>query len=150
MRRTALLLAVSASAFAQAEHVVVIGIDGLGAAAVRENATPAIHALMGSGSWTLRARGVMPTVSSPNWASMIMGAGPEQHGVISNEWQPDKFEFSPVCHGTAATFPTIFGLLHEQRPASRISILHDWKDFARLVEPGAATYAKHVPGRRTR
>ena len=107
IRSTVLMLALAASAFAQAEHVVVIGIDGLGAAAVREIECLAIHALMGSGARTLKARGVMPTVSSPNWASMIMGAGPEQHGVISNEWQPDKFEFSPVCHGAASTFPTI-------------------------------------------
>jgi hypothetical protein len=145
MIRTAILvLAAAASVWAQPEHVVVIGIDGFGAQAIRDNPVPAIRALMASGSWTLRARGVMPTVSSPNWASMIMGAGPEQHGVTSNEWQPDKFEFPPVCHGMGSTFPTIFGLLHQQRPASRISILHDWKDFARLVEPGAPTVVRHV------
>jgi len=46
---------------------------------------------MREGAWTLHARGVMPTVSSPNWASMIMGAGPEQHGVTSIDWQPYKF-----------------------------------------------------------
>jgi len=147
MIRTAILvLAAAASVWAQPEHVVVIGIDGFGAQAIRDNPVPAIRALMASGSWTLRARGVMPTVSSPNWASMIMGAGPEQHGVTSNEWQPDKFEFPPVCHGMSSTFPTIFGLLHQQRPASRISILHDWKDFARLVEPGAPTVVRHVLG----
>ena len=141
-----LILVAAAGAFAQAGHVVVIGIDGFGAQAIRDNPVPAIRALMASGSWTLRARGVMPTVSSPNWASMIMGAGPEQHGVLSNEWQPDRFEFSPVCRGMAATFPTIFGLMRQQHPASRISILHDWKDFARLVEPGAATFTQHVLG----
>lgn len=108
-----LILVAAAGAFAQAGHVVVIGIDGFGAQAIRDNPVPAIRALMASGSWTLRARGVMPTVSSPNWASMIMGAGPEQHGVLSNEWQPDRFEFSPVCRGMAATFPTIFGLLRQ-------------------------------------
>ena len=136
----------SAAAFAQADHVVVIGIDGFGAQAIRDNPVPSIRALMASGSWSLKARGVMPTVSSPNWASMIMGVGPEQHGVLSNEWQPDKFEFSPVCSGMAATFPTIFGLLRQQRPTARISIVHDWKDFARLVEPGAATLTQHVLG----
>jgi predicted AlkP superfamily pyrophosphatase or phosphodiesterase len=126
--------------------VIVIGIDGFGAAAVRDNPTPRIHELMSSGAWTLKARGVMPTVSSPNWASMIMGAGPEQHGVTSNEWQPNKFEFSPVCRGSAEIFPTVFGTLRQQRPTARISILHDWDDFARLTEPGVATLIKHTSG----
>ena len=40
---------------------------------------------------SIHARGVIPTVSSPNWASMIMGAGPEQHGITSNDWS----EFCP-------------------------------------------------------
>lgn len=145
LRITALLLA-SASAYAQVDHVIVIGIDGLGAAAVRENPTPNIHKLMAEGAWTLKARGVMPTVSSPNWASMIMGAGPEQHGVTSNQWQVDKFEFQPVCRGSAAIFPTIFGILRQQKIGARISILHDWDDFQRLVEPGVATLIQNTPG----
>src|SRR6059036_3684283 len=36
------------------------------------------------GAWTLEARGVMPTLSSPNWESAIGGASPEQHGITSN------------------------------------------------------------------
>jgi predicted AlkP superfamily pyrophosphatase or phosphodiesterase len=144
--KRALLLLWTLPLCAQTAHVVVIGIDGFGAAAVRDNATPRIHELMGAGAWTLQARGVMPTVSSPNWASMIMGAGPEQHGVTSNDWQPDKFEFLPVCRGTASIFPTMFGLLRAQRPTARISIIHDWDDFARLTEPGVASLIRHTTG----
>jgi predicted AlkP superfamily pyrophosphatase or phosphodiesterase len=144
--QAAVLLLASVCAYAQVDHVIVIGIDGFGAAALRENPTPNIHKLMSEGAWTLKARGVMPTVSSPNWASMIMGAGPEQHGVTSNDWQPDKFEFSPVCTGSAKIFPTIFGILRQQKIGARISILHDWDDFQRLVEPGVATLIQNTPG----
>ena len=145
--KTALLLMAGASLlFAQPAHVVVIGIDGFGAAAIRENPTPNIHRLMSNGAWSLKARGVMPTVSSPNWASMIMGAGPEQHGVTSNDWQPDKFDFAPVCRGTGGIFPTVFGVLRQQRPDARISIFHDWNEFGRLVERGAATVMQRTPG----
>ncbi|HEX4217230.1 MAG TPA: alkaline phosphatase family protein, partial [Acidimicrobiales bacterium] len=70
------------------EHFVVIGVDGLSTEGVRRAKTPVLHRMMAEGAWTLHARGVMPTSSSPNWASMIMGAGPEQHGVLSNDWQP--------------------------------------------------------------
>src|SRR5262245_22660919 len=64
----------------RAEHFIIIGVDGLSVDGVARNRSPRIHELMAQGAWTLRARGVMPTLSSPNWASMIMGAGPEQHG----------------------------------------------------------------------
>ena len=72
------------------EHVVVIGVDGLSPEGIKRAKTPVLHKMMAEGASTLHARGVMPTVSSPNWASMIMGAGPEQHGVTSNDWKPGK------------------------------------------------------------
>lgn len=62
------------------KHVVVIGIDGLSPRGIEMADTPHIDALVASGAHTWKARGVFPTKSSPNWASMIMGAGPEQHG----------------------------------------------------------------------
>ncbi len=93
----------------------------------------------------MRARGVMPTVSSPNWASMIMGAGPEQHGVTSNDWQPDKFDFPPVS-GEGSRFPTIFGILRAQQPKARIAVFHDWDGFGRLVEPGVADVTEDLKG----
>ena len=82
-----------------ARHVVVIGIDGLSPDGIQKGATPQLHQLMKSGASTLHARAVMPTVSSPNWASMIMGAGPEQHGITTNDWEVDKFEIAPTAVG---------------------------------------------------
>lgn len=136
----------TASAQRLASHVVVIGIDGLGAQGLRAAKAPNIRSLMREGTWTMAARGVVPTVSSPNWASMIMGAGPAHHGIVTNEWQVDKHDIEPVCTGMAATFPTVFGLLRQQKPQAKIGIFHDWKDFARMVEPKAATVARHVKG----
>jgi predicted AlkP superfamily pyrophosphatase or phosphodiesterase len=126
-----------------AKHVVVIGIDGLGAYALRDSKNPVIDGLRERGAWTLHARGVMPTDSSPNWASMIMGAGPEQHGVTSNDWEPNKFDFPPTVVGTGGIFPTIFGVLRQQRPDAKIECFHEWDGFARLLEPKAVTVIEH-------
>jgi len=126
-----------------ADQVVVLGFDGLGAAGLKNNPTARFTELMRRGAWTLRARGVIPTVSSPNWASMIDGAGPAQHGITSNEWQPDKHEIEPVCHGSTSIFPTMFDVLWSQRPTSMIGIFHHWADFGRLVERGAANRMEH-------
>ena len=131
---------------ASVQHVVVIGCDGLGSVGFTPSNAPVVHRLMREGAWTLHARGVMPTVSSPNWASMIMGAGPEQHGVTSNDWQPGKFEISPVAVGSGGIFPTIFGVLRQQRPKAKIACVHDWDGFGRLLETTALDVLENVKG----
>lgn len=135
-----------AAAPAGVEHVLVIGCDGMGALAFGGGAanTPVMNRLMTDGAWTLKARGVMPTVSSPNWASIIMGAGPEQHGVTSNEWQTNKFGFEALERGPEGLFPTMFRAIREQRPAAVLACVHDWDGFGRLVEKSAVNYLVNV------
>jgi predicted AlkP superfamily pyrophosphatase or phosphodiesterase len=128
------------------QHVLVIGCDGFGSLGFTATNAPVLHRLMRDGAYTLRARGVLPTTSSPNWASMIMGAGPEQHGVTSNDWQPDKFEIPPIALGSGGIFPTIFGTLREQRPKFYIACVHDWDGFARLLEPKAPNLIENAKG----
>ena len=128
----------SHAAVHEAEHVVIIGCDGMSPNGITKAKTPVMDQLMKEGSYTLHARGVMPTSSSPNWASMIMGAGPEQHGVTSNDWETNKFQIAPTVVGSGGMFPTIFGLLREQRPNAVIACFHDWDGFGRLFERAAA------------
>jgi predicted AlkP superfamily pyrophosphatase or phosphodiesterase len=128
------------------KHVIVLGCDGMGSVAFRGTNAPNLAALMKRGSWTLKARGVMPTSSSPNWASMIMGAGPEQHGVTSNEWETNRMEFTASVAGPSGHFPTIFRLLREQRPAFKQAAIYDWSGFGRLIEPGIPDDSEHVKG----
>jgi len=143
----AFVLLISApGAFTQVSHMVVIGVDGLSPDGVLKAKSPVMRRLMKEGAWSLRARGVMPTSSSPNWASMIMGAGPEQHGVTSNDWQPDKFEIAPIATGSGGIFPTIFGILREQRPRAIMGVFHDWNDYGRLFERKAVTVIKDTDG----
>ncbi len=136
----------SPAAVAAVKHVIVIGCDGFGSIGFTPSNTPVLHKLMREGAWTLHARGVLPTVSSPNWASMIMGAGPEQHGVTSNDWETNKFEIAPIATGPGGIFPTIFGVLREQKPNAKIACVHDWDGFARLLEPRAPDLIENVKG----
>lgn len=137
---------IAAASLPGVEHVVIIGVDGMSTEGVEKATAPNMHQFMRDGAYTLHARGVMPTVSSPNWASMIMGAGPEQHGVTSNDWQPDEYEITPVCRGSAGIFPTIFGVLREERSSSIIACFTDWDGFVRLVEPKAPDVIEYVEG----
>jgi predicted AlkP superfamily pyrophosphatase or phosphodiesterase len=129
---------------APSEHILIVGCDGFGSVGFTPSNTPVLHQLMREGSYTLHARGVMPTSSSPNWASIIMGAGPEQHGVTSNDWETNKYEIPPVATGMGPMFPTIFGTLRQQRPDAYIACVHDWDGFGRLMEPRAMDLLENV------
>ncbi len=128
------------------QHVIVIGCDGMSPDGVRKAKAPNMKRMMEQGAWTLKARGVMPTSSSPNWASMIMGAGPEQHGVTSNEWLTNRFEIEPIVRSPQGMFPTIFGTIREQRPRAVIGCFYDWDDFGRLLERQAVDFLEDSDG----
>ena len=117
-----------------ANHVVIIGCDGMSPDGIQKARTPNMDALMQRGAYAMHARAVMPTSSSPNWASMLMGAGPEQHGVTSNAWRPNKFALAPTAVGSGGIFPTIFSVLREQHPSAVIACFHDWSGFGVLFE----------------
>ena len=138
-------LSVSA-ALSGVEHVIVIGCDGFGSLAFGQNHTPTLSGMMREGAYTLKARAVLPTSSSPNWASMIMGAGPEQHGITSNDWETNKFAIAPTFLGPGGMFPTIFGVLRQQRPSMKIACIYDWDGFGRLLEPRATDILENVKG----
>jgi predicted AlkP superfamily pyrophosphatase or phosphodiesterase len=129
-----------------AKHVIIVGIDGLSPDGIVKAKTPVFHQLMKDGASTLHARAVMPTVSSPNWASMIMGAGPEQHGVTTNDWELTKFEIAPTEVGPGGMFPTIFSVLRSQRSSAQIGCFHDWEGFGRLFDRKAANIVEHPQG----
>ncbi|MFO0790992.1 MAG: alkaline phosphatase [Pirellulales bacterium] len=136
----------SAANDAVAEHVIVIGVDGLAPFGIQQANTPTFKRLCDKGASTMHARAVMPTSSSPNWASMIMGAGPEQHGVTSNDWERDKYDISPVVRGPEGIFPTMFAALRQSQPRSVIGVFHDWEGFGRLVEKKSCDAVEHADG----
>jgi len=130
----------------QVRHVIVVGCDGMSPDGVRNANTPVMDRLMRDGAYTLHARAVMPTSSSPNWASMIMGASPEEHGVTSNDWRPDKFEIAPTVVGPGGIFPTVFAVLREQRPRAVSGVFYDWSGFGRLFERELVTRTEDSVG----
>ncbi len=122
------------------KHVIVIGVDGLSPNGIVNADTPVLDTLMKNGAYTLNARGVLPTSSSSNWASMVSGAGPEQHGITSNDWERDDRPYPPVVTGTEDIFPTIFGVVRKQRPDLEIGAIYHWSGFGRLIEKSALSF----------
>ncbi len=124
----------------KARHVVVIGFDGLSPDGLRNADTPHFDRLMAEGAYTLNARAVLPSSSSTNWASMIMGAGPEQHGITSNSWEKSNFVLPTVAESEDFLFPTIFHLVETQMENPEVGAIYHWKGFGRLFEKSAVDY----------
>jgi hypothetical protein len=137
-----LICSIFGGAFADepVSHVIVVGVDAMSPDGIRNTRTPNIDYLIKNGSSTMQARAVLPTSSSTNWASIIMGAGPEQHGITSNGWERDDFILPPVTTGLENIFPTIFGVIRQQRPNAEIGAIYDWDGFGRLFEKSAVSY----------
>lgn len=115
------------------EHVVVIGVDGMSSEGLRKAKTPIMDRLIRTGSIAWNARVVLPTVSSPNWASMIHGAGPEQHSITSNDWRLGN-GFAPVVEGENGRFPSIFDVIRASRPQATIGAVYHWDGFGALYD----------------
>lgn len=127
---------------ADIEHVIVIGIDGLSPDGIQKAKTPVIDNMIANGSIKWNVRTVLTTASSQNWMSMISGAGPEQHGVIDNDWQIDKHSLPPIVKEDDGRFPTIFSILHKEKPQAEIGTVYHWGDFGRLFQKDAVNYDK--------
>lgn len=50
------------------------------------------------------------------------------------------------CLGLGGIVPTVFGILRQQRPEAFITVIHDWDDFGRLVEPGVTNITIDAKG----
>lgn len=116
-------------------RVIVLGFDGLGGYAFPNSNTPTINQLTQEGSYTYTARSVVPSVSSPNWASMINGVPPRIHKIWSNGWKLEKVQKKSICGFEKGRIsPTIFRLLREQIPGLKMACVHQWDNFIKLTE----------------
>ncbi len=129
-------LLLSAAAFSQnATHVVVLGFDGMSPNGIKNANTPNFDELIKNGSHTFHAHAVMPTSSSSNWASMIMGAPPEKHGIFTNKWDRIDGRKQTFCgRRKGRIWPTVFGVIRDQRKHLKIACFHDWVRFGRLTD----------------
>jgi hypothetical protein len=124
------------------EHVIVIGVDGLSPDGIKKAKTPNIDGMLATGSVKWKVRTVLTSSSSQNWASMIMGAGPEHHGIISNGWELDDHTLPPIVQEADGRFPTIFSILRKSKPKAEIGVVYHWGGFGRLFQKNAVNYNK--------
>ena len=92
------------------QRVALFVLDGLRPDGLLAADTPTMYRLMAQGAHTLSARSVMPSVTLPCHASLVLGVTPERHGITTNTWTPQVrpvpgiFEVVHGAGGTAASF----------------------------------------------
>lgn len=134
------------TAFSQGkiEHVILIGSDGFGAYAFEKAKVPNLRKLMEEGSWTLKARTVLPSSSAPNWASMVMGAGPELHGYT--KWGSQSPDLPARALDEYGMFPTVYSLLRKGKPKSEIGVIYEWDGIGYLFPKKAVNKDQNCDG----
>jgi predicted AlkP superfamily pyrophosphatase or phosphodiesterase len=138
LKSTILLLCVAVFAQAQpkkVKHVILIGCDGFGGYALQEANMPNLKALMANGSWTDKARCVLPSSSAVNWASLLMGAGPTEHGYT--EWNSKVPEIPSITKTSYGLFPGIFSVIRDQKKQAKTAIVYSWNGIGYLFEKEA-------------
>jgi len=108
------------------KRVVMIALDGISVDGFVKAHTPNLDALMAEGSLSLTTRVVMPSVTLPNWTSHLTGSGPEQHGVVDNGWQIDKFKLPAVVKDADGYYPSAFTLVKEQVSNVKTAFYYNW------------------------
>ena len=140
-----LSLLFSISTYSQkVKHVILIGSDGFGAYAFEKAKVPNLRAMMQEGSWSLQARTVLPSSSAANWASMVMGAGPELHGYTT--WGSKKPDMPARVLDEYGMFPSIYAQLRKEKPGSEIGVIYEWDGIGYLFPRAAVNHDQNADG----
>jgi arylsulfatase A-like enzyme len=84
--------------------VLIISVDGLRPDAIRLADTPNLDRLIGEGAVVWKAQTVLPSATLPAHTSMLSGSSPEVHGVLWNNYEPER-GYVPL--------PTLFSVAHD-------------------------------------
>ena len=106
------------------KSVVLFVVDGLRPDGLRKAETPSIDSLVNDGAYTLEARTVMPSVTLPCIASMLLGTDPKHHGVITNTWS-----------ASGCSIPSIIDLVHDEGMTT--ASFYNWEPLRDLSKPGS-------------
>lgn len=121
------------------KHVVIIGLDGAGAA-FRDTNTPGCDAIFANQATTYTCRVGMPSMSAQGWGSILHGVLPEHHG-RTNEIIEGKDKYDPnypdPSYPASNPYPSIFKVVKQALPGAKLASYVEWNPInAGLVENG--------------
>ena len=96
--------------------VLIIGIDGCRADALRQANTPNLDALMANGTFSYHAFTIPVTSSGPGWSAMMTGVWHNKHGVNDNSFNGSNFQ----------NFPHFFNRVEGFNPSLHTASICHW------------------------
>jgi len=108
------------------DPVILFSVDGMRPDGLQQADTPCIDKLIASGSWSLSARTVMPSVTLPCHTSMHRGVDVPRHGITTNTFQP-----------LARPVVGIFDVVKESGLIS--GMFFNWGELRDLMRPDSPT-----------
>ena len=124
----------SCNSYQEPPRVIVLGLDGMRPDGIENALTPNLHRFIREGTSTMKGRAVYPTSSGANWSSMLLGSGPDQHGIDRNDWKLENRSIHPVVEKSNGYAPSVFDVLKDQYPNMRFSAVLDWIPIANYFD----------------
>jgi arylsulfatase A-like enzyme len=118
-----------------AQRVVIISIDGLRADGLLRSNIPRISVLINGGASSFSAQTVLPSVTLPAHASMLSGRCVSKHGIIWDDYEPDKGYLLG---------PTVFSVAHDA--GLRTVMVVGKEKLKTIARPGTVDTFRFVPG----
>lgn len=116
-------------------QILLISLDGISTYGLQTAKTPHIDQLLSEGCYTYTLRNVIPSMTLPNWTSLLCGSGPERHGVINNSWTTTSYSLAAVERDQDGYYPSIFKVLKEQIPGIKTSFYYNWSSLINAFNP---------------
>ncbi|MFE6997222.1 alkaline phosphatase family protein [Microbacterium sp. NPDC057659] len=120
----------------RSSHVLVVGWDGVRDDERRGAATPYLDALGGRGFLVpVQVHEKDPTISGPVWSTMATGVHSDRHGVVDNDFTPNRFAEHP-------DFLTVF---RNARPSATVFAAGEWAPLFTTMSGGPLFAGGHRP-----
>ena len=107
------------------KRVAILGVDGAGNFFSR-TPTPCMDALFENGAVIYDALTSVPTVSAQCWGSLLLGVGPEQHGLTNNIVRSAPYD-------PRSPYPSVFRVAREAMPGAELAAISNWDPINRGI-----------------
>jgi hypothetical protein len=124
------------------KYVVIIGLDGLAVEPIQRaimDHQEGIEAknlkfLRDNGVYSYNTRSVFPTVSYPNWNSILTGTETSFHGIDSNLYKRKNPAVVSV-EGPCMQLPNIFSILKSSNDSLTVGAFYVWDTIGEILQP---------------
>ncbi|OBY30231.1 alkaline phosphatase family protein [Mycolicibacter kumamotonensis] len=120
-----------------AEHVLLIGVDGVNLSKILEyayNDASGFKMAMDQGITGAATEVNHTTISGPSWSTILTGVWDDKHGVINNLFRPEPYD----------KWPTVFNLIEYNKPEIDTTIISNWHYLNELASAGGYSADNNV------